>query len=84
VSGSGWVDRKPDLRKNEVRLNLTPEPKPIGFRVGFGCPSDFVNVFLSGVFQVSIGFFLWFWILFGFLFRVFWLSGFFRVPFGFF
>jgi hypothetical protein len=45
---TGRVDRKPDLRKNVVGLNLTPELEPNGFRVGFGCPSGFVNGFLSG------------------------------------
>jgi hypothetical protein len=29
-SGSGRVDRKLNPRKNEVELNLTPEPTPVG------------------------------------------------------
>jgi hypothetical protein len=74
----GQIDRKPDPQKNEVGLNLTPKPAPAGENwhphpnpSGFGCPSGFVNVFLSDFFWVSIRFFL------GFRF----FSGLVQVPF---
>jgi hypothetical protein len=53
----GWVDRKPDPWKNVIGLNLTPEP--VGFRVGFGCPSGFINRFLLGFFYFFSVFFFW-------------------------
>jgi hypothetical protein len=53
----GQIDRKPDPQKNEVGLNLTTKPAPAGENwhphpnpSGFGCPSGFVNVFLSDFF----------------------------------
>jgi hypothetical protein len=52
---TGRVDRKPDPRKNIVGLNLTPKPvgeiwhpNLSGFGFRFGCPSGFINMFLSG------------------------------------
>jgi hypothetical protein len=51
----GWVDRKSDPQKNIIGLNLTPEP--VGFWVEFGCPSGFINGFLSSFF-ISFRFFL--------------------------
>jgi hypothetical protein len=63
----GWIDRKPNPRKNIIGLNLTPEP--VGFRVGFGCPSSFINRFLSGFF-IFFGFFYFFRVSDFFGFRV--------------
>jgi hypothetical protein len=44
--GSGRVDRKPDLQKIIVGLNLTPKPAPVGAiwhsnPSGFGCLLSF-------------------------------------------
>jgi hypothetical protein len=66
----GQVNRKPDPQKNVVELNLTPEPEPVGFCVGFGC--------LSGFFRVSFEFRVFFY-FFGFLSgsEFFWVSNFF-------
>jgi hypothetical protein len=71
-----WTYVEFDTRTWIRGLNLTPESKPVGFWVGFGCPSNFINEFLLRVFQVSFRFF---WLSFGF--RGF--SGFVRVS-GFF
>jgi hypothetical protein len=35
---------------------LAPELEPVGFRIGFGCPSDFVNGFLLDFFGFLSGF----------------------------
>jgi hypothetical protein len=48
-----WVDRKFDLEKIIVELNLTLKPAPMG-EISHLNPSDFVNGhFLLGFFQVS-------------------------------
>jgi hypothetical protein len=50
-------------------MKFAPEPEPVEFQVGFGCPSGFVNGFLSdflGFFQVSSFFFGFFGFLSGF------------------
>jgi hypothetical protein len=72
------LTENPTHKKNVVGLNLTPQPKPVGFWVGFGCSSGFLNVFLSGGFRVSIGFFrvsCSFRGVFRFLSGVFWVLG---------
>jgi hypothetical protein len=78
-----WVDRKHDIRKNVVEMNLTPEPAPTG-EIWHLNPSGLrsssggyrvVNVFLLRLFQVYIGFFFVFWVFSG-SFWIFLVSGF--------
>jgi hypothetical protein len=81
-SGSGWVGRKPDLQKNVVGLNLTPETAPTGQiwhpnlnPTSFRSSSGARRVLYMCFFWVFLGFYR---VLFGvwIFFRVFFLLGF--------